>query len=562
MDLIDVGVKPDNPAEALNNTKAINTAIEANPVNTRFVLPAGQIFIAHDPGPMGAERSGAIRFTGEKEGLELCGQGAAATRLVMVGPQSGGRTQIILVSRGSIPVSRGPRRITLRGFSIEHGDVSNLDPERVHNHIELDATAGDVTDVEIHDIYFGACLGDGIRLSGGLQPVPTLVRNTRIHHVTMRLGGHPQAIRGGARAGVSFQKGVRDVVLSDFFLIGARNSCLDMEPTTPSVMENVTITNGTIDNTEGKTWVAASFGGFEDAGREARLSNSRMVNVRIRGGALYVLSTRGTTLDNIEIDAARGDTTDALDAPLLLVKRANEDLTVRNVSILRDSACLPGPLVLVSHHGTSPRRINVEGGTWTTRVGPGTQLSYVDLLSADRIRIRGTRIRIEDTPPTTSYGFRVVPSLQDMTNIHLDGVAIESPDGLTAGFWFAATAARRIANIMVTGCSLAGSATSGILFDATGSPPVDRHPVVQGNDFATCAEVWSAARTAVNNVFPIIGGNRGGRVTLSGTAVPEGVVAAVQGSQYVRHNPAELWFKVTGTAATGWVKLVTVHSAQ
>ncbi len=48
---IDVGVVPDNPAEALDNTKVINAAIEANPVDTRFVLPAGQIFLAHDPPP-------------------------------------------------------------------------------------------------------------------------------------------------------------------------------------------------------------------------------------------------------------------------------------------------------------------------------------------------------------------------------------------------------------------------------------------------------------------------------------------------------------------------------
>jgi len=58
-------------------------------------------------------------------------------------------------------------------------------------------------------------------------------------------------------------------------------------------------------------------------------------------------------------------------------------------------------------------------------------------------------------------------------------------------------------------------------------------------------------------VFPIIAGNRGSQCTLLGTVAPEGVVAARQGSQYLRQNgdAPELWWKATGAGPTGWRKL-------
>ncbi len=555
---IDLGAAPygvvadvDDEVTALANTRAINQAISDHPSGARLVLPAGAVFVMRDPVVTGLHRFAAIRILGDKQRLALSGRGAELTRIVMTGSQSGGLSQIILVADG-------PTRITLCDFSIEHGPkVSNVDTVGLQNHqIEVNATGADVTDVEIRDVFFGTCVGDAIRLAGGIQDAtPSSLRNLTIQRITMRLDKHPAA-PGRCRSGVSFQKGIRDALLSDFHIVGPKNSPLDMEPTSDGALDNITITNGTIDNSEGDTFVAASFGGFEHKESHVTtfLSHSRMVNVRIKRGQLRLLSTRGCTLDNVVIDSG-GPHPDGLDQPLLYVARENEDLAIRNVDIVRDGGSPAGPLVLIQHTNNSPKRVNIDGGTWTTRVGPGSDLAYVNLQDTTGLRMRGTRIRIEDVLTGTRFGVKCRPGRLDMANLHFDGVAIESPDGLTAGFAFAALN-HNLTNIAITGCSLTGTATNVLAFDAS-SGVVDRFPIVQGNDFDRGGNLFSTDHAAVNAVFPIIAGNRGGQCTLTGAVDPEGTVAARQGSQYLRQNgtTSELWLKVTGAGPAGWKKL-------
>lgn len=45
---------------------------------------------------------------------------------------------------------------------------------------------------------------------------------------------------------------------------------------------------------------------------------------------------------------------------------------------------------------------------------------------------------------------------------------------------------------------------------------------------------------------------------LAGAALPEGEIAAVQGTLYVRQagDASSLWFKQTGTGPSGWVQIV------
>jgi hypothetical protein len=546
MTVIDLGasydVAADKESAALDNAAAINLAIEEHPVDTRFVLPPGDIFVARDLTALGDYRFAAIRIVGDKHALVLCGHGPGVTRLVLTGSQGGGLSRIL-------QVADGPVRITLCDFAIEHGpNVTNIAPDLQNHQIELNAVHEDVVDVAIRNVHFGACVGDAIRLAGGED---SLLRNTTVEHINMRLAKHDLA-PAGCRSGVSFQKGIQDLLLTDFYIEGPKNSCLDMEPTAHAGMDNITITNGTIDNTKGTTWVAASFDGFEDNGNVTSfLTHSRMVNVRIRGGQLQVVSTRGCTIENVVIEADRDDLVDAVNSPLLLVYRANEDLAIRNVDIVRGAKCPPGPLATVQHVVNSPKRVAVDGGTWTTRVGPGVELAYVDILDTAGFRMHGTRIRVDSGVARNGMRFR--PANQDMADIHLDGVTIESPDGLDNGFVFGAIN-RNITNLTVTGCTLTGAAKTAIKFIAAGSFTTDRFPILQGNDFARCGTLFATDNAVV---FPIIAGNRGGQCTMVGSVVPEGVVAARAGSQFLRQNgnAAELWWKATGTSTTGWTKL-------
>jgi hypothetical protein len=545
------GVVAGDESAGVANAKGINKAIAEHPSGVRLVLPAGDVFVARDRTGLGPYRFAAISVNGsDKERLVLAGRGAAVTRILMTGTQDGGLTQIV-------QVADGPRRITLCDFSIEHGPGAvDFDPELQNHQIELRADVADVTDVEIRNVFFGTCVGDAIRLLGSApDATPAVLRNTTIEHIVMRLDKHPNCPTR-CRSGVSFQRGIRDLLLSDFFITGPKNSPLDMEPSAHNPMDNITITNGTIDNTDGDTFVAASFDGFEDSSHVTTfLTHSRMVNVRIKNGRLEVLNTSGCTLDNVVIQTSRGRA-DAVDSPLLLVKRDNEDLAIRNLTLLRDTGTPAGPLVSVANHDvTRPKRINVDGGTWTTRVGPGTEQSYVNIFDSTGFQLRGTRIRVEDTLSGTRTGVKVRPVLGDIANLHLDGVVIEAPAGLASGFGFGAIN-RNLSNIAITGCALAGTVTNAVAFTAAGSGVVDRFPILRGNDFDRAANLFVAEQAAANAVFPIIAGNRGSQVTLTGTVLPEGVVAARQGSQYLRQSGvAELWFKAGGTGPTGWIRL-------
>lgn len=536
---------------ALENTKRINKAIEENPTGVRLVLPAGSVYVRRNPEIEGDYRFAAILIAGEgKSRLELAGRGVGVTTIVMTGTQDSGLTRII-------EVADGPSRITLCDFSVEHGPgVTNISPGLQNHQIELNAGHKDVTNVEIRDVFFGTCIGDAIRLAGG--ETATVLRNTTIRRVTMRLGKHPTA-PDGCRSGISFQRGISDLLLTDFFIVGPKNSPLDMEPTAANPSANITITNGTIDNTEGKTWFAVSFDGFGKNGNPTSLlSNSRIVNVHVKGGQLQVVNTLGCTLDNIVIEADRNDVADAANAPLLLVFHKNEDLAIRNVSIVRGAKCQPGPLVVVQHttNNRSPKRVTIEGGTWTTRVGPGSEQAYAYMFDASGVQVRGTRIRVEHTPTGDRHGMKFRSAQGVMSGVHLDGVTIDAPDGLTSGFVFGAVN-NHLTDIAITGCSLTGTATRAVFFTAANGFAVERFPILQGNDFDRAATLFIADQQAANSVFPVIAGNRGGPATMTGAVAPEGVVAAGPGAQYVRQNAnaPELWWKATGTGPTGWKKL-------
>jgi hypothetical protein len=547
--LLPYGVLAGDEAAGAANAKAISQAIADHPVNTRFVLPMGRIYVSRDLSGVGIYRFAAIRINGSNiHDITLTGWGPGATELVMTGSQAGGLSQIL-------QIADGPSRVLLSDFSISHGpNVTDIDTVGLQNHqVELNAVNGDVTDCEIRNIHFGTCIGDAIRNVGGIS---TYLVNTRVHDVTMRLSKHPRAPLG-CRSGISFQKGIKDYDFGKFYIIGSKNSPFDCEPTAASVMDNIWAHDGTIDNSESATPIAASFDGFESSDPSSAtsfLTNSRMTNVTIVDGQLQILSTKGCTLDNVVITSTgRGGFEGAAD-PLLLIFRENVDLELNNLSIIRDAGCTAGPLVYASHARKSPLRINVDGGTWTTKVGPGRNLSYVVLLDTDYFRIRGTRIRIDDPATGQRYAVTVRPGNRDLTNVRLHDVTVESPNArLTAAFWFAAIT-HNIRNVSVTGCSANGAVIDAVRFDASDGGEVDSSPVLQGNDFDGCANAWTTDHTAVGRVFPIIGGNRGGRTWQVGTVIPEGIVAAVQGSRYTHQNGDATveYYKRTGTGDTGW----------
>jgi hypothetical protein len=214
-------------------------------------------------------------------------------------------------------------------------------------------------------------------------------------------------------------------------------------------------------------------------------------------------------------------------------------------------------LVLIQHSSSSPSRIEIEGGEWLTKVGPGTNAAHVDLQDTDRLRMRGTRLRVEEAAPAGHIGIKVRPGNGDVTKIAFDDVTVESPNGLLTNALWIVSQTHNISDVIVRGVIAVSAATNGVMFDAISGSTVEAYPVLQGCNFSSCTNAWNTDHTAIGVVSPVIGGNKSGVCQLVGTVPPEGAVTAIQGSFYTKMNgnSTQTWVKTSGTGNTGWTQL-------
>jgi hypothetical protein len=545
VDLAGYGVVTDDETKATANGNAISQAFAVNPANARFMLPMGKIYVNRDLAGVGIHRFAALRMTSLTD-VVLSGWGPGATQLIMTGSQADGLSQVIDIYECT--------RVGVRDMTILHGpNLSNVDTATLQNHhIQITAATDDCTDVEIQNVHFGLCIGDAVRVVGSTT---NNVVNGRVHHVTMRTGGHPLSPNSGARSGISFQKGLKGFELGNFYIHGAKNSPIDCEPSSTGTMTGLNIHDGVPDNTGGSTAIAISFGGYDAT---SLLADSRISNVNVIEGVVYVMFTENCTLDNVNVYASGQYAMAGKPDPLLYVAQLNRGTKLRNVSLTRDTNSTAGPLLMVQHSVRgSPSRIEIEGGEWLTKVSPGADAACVNLQDADRLRMRVTRLRVETASPASLIGIKVRPGNADITKIAFDDVVVESPNGLLAHALWIVSQTHNIEDVMVRGMSAVSAATNGVMFEAISGSSVEPYPILQGCDFSGCTNAWNAGSTAVGRVFPIVAGSKGGVCSMLGTVAPSGVVTALQGSFYTKQNgdSTQMWVKTSGTGNTGWTQL-------
>jgi hypothetical protein len=158
-----------------------------------------------------------------------------------------------------------------------------------------------------------------------------------------------------------------------------------------------------------------------------------------------------------------------------------------------------------------------------------------------------------------AFGFR---SLGDVTAPSLSNIRVESVtptfgfpgSKLVSAAYFSATHGGAITDIRVCDVRAPDACTTGVLLDRNSGAQIDASPVIQGCDFAGASNAWLALSDAVDEVFPIVAGNRGGRTWQVGTADPGLLTSAIQGSRYTRQSGdgTTEWIKQTGTGNTGW----------
>lgn len=537
------GVVAGDPARAAANRQAIQRAIDEHAGSgAHLVLPPGEIYL--DRGP----RYTSLRFAGERTtDLVLRGDPERPSTLVLQGDATGGLWL-------GIEIIDGARRITLRDFRIYQGQIDNPSPTQQDHLIQINAQRAVTGDVELDNVHFGPCIGDALRIAGS---APYYVENVRAHDFTMQVDGQPQAPSGGARSGLSLQRGFRNVEISDFYIGGVKNSPIDMEPTTPAAMDRLYIHDGVVDNTLGLTAHAISLGGYEDGARHVTpLTNSTLRNVVVLEGQVNIINTEALTLERVMIYASGRGPMAAFGDPLVYVYHHNQDLRLAGVDIIRDAGAAPGPLLLVLHGiDTYTTRMRVEGGAWSSRVDPGARTPFLAAFeSVQELAIAGLRLRAAGLAEGR-YGIKLRPSARDVARVELRDVRIEAEGGEFAGaVWAAATNERAIDQLQLVGVSVRGG-RHGVVFDGTAGGRIQTSPVLEGLACEGCERAWTAVHAAAGTVFPIVARDRRTRAPrFAGTLPPEDNFAAPPGSEYVYDDgPRQLQLrKDAGDGARGW----------
>lgn len=209
--------------------------------------------------------------------------------------------------------------------------------------------------------------------------------------------------------------------------------------------------------------------------------------------------------------------------------------------------------------------VKFAGGTWKTGVGPGSGKRYFEARGCRRLTVDGVNMQLSAVGANEyGFGFR---SIGDVHGPTLNNVRIESSTPtfgfpgakLVAAAYFAATNGGAITDIRVTDVRAPDSCTAGVLLDRNSGASIDGSPLIQGCDFAGASNAWLALNDAVDETFPIIAGNRGGRTWQVGTAEPGALTSAVQGSRYTRQSGdgTTEWLKQSGTGSSGWALVGT-----
>ena len=531
------------------NTAGINAAIAAQlptlakptklKTKARLVLPLGDIYIDQAAGSV----NWSILFGAADSDITLAGQGMFATTLIQQGNGDLGEWDAIRID--------GASRIELCDFGIMQGTITNPDPgQQNHLIVVYNNTAGGTTeDIYGHHIYFGKCLGDAIRLLADASP--QVVKNIRFTHGFMRLNGivNGPSGRTGARSGIAIQRGYSNVEFSHFYIIGAQNSGIDMEPTGSNTMDRAWMHNIIVDNSISNTGSAVSLGGVSNGDRA---TNTRVHDLVVLGGRVNITST-----DNMQIERLTVQTSVAVQSDpaisLVSVRQINNDLLLKDLRLERTGTSAAGNCLDIENRGS---RTTVEGGLFLQGV-PGYPI-VTD--GCTNLRINGSQIRYEGAAPAGKVGIRVSATLADVANPQIDNVHLLSTTGkLQAAVRFDGRAPRTISNIRVANIHSADFATTGVIFSKGVGSTFDATPEMHGiNNGADV--VWTQVDqndNSITSIYPVIAGNRGGICTMLGQTNPEGAVVAMQGSEFIRQNgdSTTWWKKTSNTSNVGWIQL-------
>ena len=628
----------DDPAVALQNTTGINLAIVTfSGLNARLELPNGRIYI-DQVGTLPY----SIRFGPGITDVELYGQGPNETILVQQGEGDAGDWHGLEFDRC--------QRCGIRELGIEQGIIQYPDPIQLNHLVNVannsaDAS-GETNGVYGYDLSFGKAIGDQLRFFGNTTPI----LNCKFQRMTMlgagsclqdwagtteydagawvvndsgknyicTTGGISAGVGGptgtgtgiadgtcvwsyrfprdGARSGVSIQRGYSNIEVSDFYVDGAQNSCIDAEPTGSGTMEYAYVHDFYADGRLGISQYVASFCGVSAGDRS---NHNRMENGVLLGGGLSVLATDDTTIANVHViidselpdnppwtpntgyaegdyvlndggknylcvtagtSAASGGPTGTgsgivdgtcvwdyrvASVPNVLVRQINNDLKLINLNLRREDPAQAGNLLDIEN--PSGNRVIIQGGDYVQ----GTTGYPIFLSDVNRPFISGPAIEYSGALPSGKDAIYIAAINTPANDVHISGATIRTTAGKFQSAVFLATrTGQSMNNISVSDVHSAGYATYGVYMQFGAGTTFDSNPIIQGMNNGT-DELWrseDALSNLITTVHPITAGSKAaltGRC-IEGNVTPEGNVIGNLGDMYS--------WRPTTTSAERWVK--------
>lgn len=567
-DVRDEGMTLNDTNAGVTNTLAFQALIDSIKtlgVRAKIYIPDGKLYLTSRMG-VGDTNRACVRFQGHSN-ISIVGNGTSS-QIVWQGDLQSTAKFLFWISGGYVGTVSGgitrvaTRNIQFRDLAVMAGDITNRDTGSEQNHLFRLFTdqRGDVQDTLFSNIDIGwAAGGDGIDLigdGGSISGTPSSVKNTQI--VNSRFDGFVHAATVapviGFRSCVTFQRNTEDTLIAGCHMTGSDDQLIDFEPTGLGGNINTIIAHNTFrvrspagvaqgDAAIGYLAVTLSGNGNDSEANHGLL----FAHNKILGGRL-----QGVKMDRCVVDHNTIETDASSDAsPAIELGDRLQDIEITNNQIFLTTGCGATKGISITHEAlTGSQRATAKISGNTVRMAAACTIG-ITVQSVGDLEICNNRIENFGTSANTGVAIHVRGTSAPVGGL-ISGNIIKGAIGggtleRAITFYPDDNAASDITISNNVGNGSSGAAIRLEAAEVGGS--YASLPFVHNNNLGGGVSVAAG-------INYILSGNAGGiTMTVGGTASPEGVVTAVQGSTHVLRNgdSTAVYRKTTGTGNTGWV---------
>ena len=558
LDARSYGIVTNDPTFSGSNTLIVQGLIVTGALagGCDILLPSGNLYFGQDR----QFSNWSLLCRGlSGSNIRIRGCGVGVTNMIFTGSGDSGEWDGIVIDQGA-------RRVRIQDLSIWFNWIPNPDTSGQNHLVEINnsTTGGGVLglgtgQVYINDVEFGPTVGSCVRLVGEASGV---IDNIYLDRVQFRASAS-WLTGGGARSCMEANRGVYGLFLSNFWMEGAKNSCIDIEKTVVAPNTYMIIRDGVVKNT-GRTFIPVAIAGLaaDPTDRNA------LRNVRIIDGQLNLLGNDQLDVTNVEIRCGTTASITGSD-PLVYVYQNNTNCVFDNVTITRESSVGDGDMIYVLGGNTAfPRDLTFRN----VRMFQNANGDGIRVESCNSLIVDGMYLYYSGVSASVYDAINVRPVGANCDNILINKVHVSASNGQkmhSMAYISTATFGYRIGNSAITNCRASGTVTYGAIYEKsaqTGS--IHQFPIFQGNDFSGATSPWAASQNSTGSIWPVVAGNVGQRTfsMIESTVSPNGVIPGPDGMWCTYHTLngstriSEVWIKLSGSNAdtwssTGWFKL-------